>query len=337
VAHHGHRAQKTVTAYFEDAGFDERPFARAVVARTEAEAYWLTFTADDLVADLPAIVQSQGEPFGSPSMCAGWYVMREARRAGLTVMLDGQGGDEILAGYRASFGYRLSDLLRSRRMVEAGAELSAFATVHGPRWAAVALASPHVPEGLRLEARARLRGTATLAAPELPRGAAWNHGNGTVFPDRLRRHLHHLLSHRGLPELLRYEDRNSMAHSLEARVPFLDHRLVELVFSLDGSQLIRRGETKSVLRRALSDLLPPEVARRRDKLGFVTPLGRFLQGRLGDLAADVFGSASFRQRGFVDPRAADRRLERVRRHGDGGFEVWRALNLELWARRFLDA
>ena len=63
--------------------------------------------------DLPAIVEAQGEPFGSTSICAGWYVMREAKRAGLTVMLDGQGGDEILAGYRASFGYRLSDLLRA--------------------------------------------------------------------------------------------------------------------------------------------------------------------------------------------------------------------------------
>ena len=128
-----------------------------------------------------------------------------------------------------------------------------------------------------------------------------------------------------------------MAHSLEARVPLLDHRLVELAFSLDGSELIRRGETKSVLRRALGDMLPPAVANRRDKLGFVTPEGSFMRGELGELAADVFASQSLRERGFVDARAARARLERHRR-GDlhAGMELWRALNLELWARRFLD-
>jgi asparagine synthase (glutamine-hydrolysing) len=93
-----------------------------------------------------------------------------------------------------------------------------------------------------------------------------------------------------------------------------------------------------VLRRALGDLLPPEVSRRRDKLGFVTPEAGFLRGALGDLARDVFASATFRGRGFVDADAAARRLDAHRR-GDlrAGMELWRALNLELWARRFLDA
>src|SRR5579884_2771169 len=337
VANHGHEHQKTVTAFFEDAGFDERPYAQAVVDRTGAEAHWVTFTADDLVEHLPAIVQAQGEPFGSTSICAGWYVMREARRAGLTVMLDGQGGDEIFAGYRAFFGYRLADLLRSGHVLEAGAELRAFAAANGARWGAVAFAAPHVPERARLAARARLRGAAGLIATDLPPRHEHADVNGAAFPDRLRRQLHLVLSRRGLPELLRYEDRNSMAHSLEARVPFLDHRLVELAFSLDGGQLIRRGETKSVLRRALVDMLPPEVRARRDKLGFVTPEHRFLRGALGDLAADVFASQAFRERGFVDAEAARRRLER---HRSGrlraGMELWRALNLELWAQRFLD-
>jgi asparagine synthase (glutamine-hydrolysing) len=337
VWQHGHEHQRTVTAYFEDAGFDERPYAQAVIDRTGAQAHWVSFGAEDLVESLPAIVQAQGEPFGSTSICAGWYVMREARRAGLTVMLDGQGGDEILAGYRAFFGYRLSDLLRRGRLAEATAELRAFAAVNGPRWAAVALVAPHVPERARLAVRARLRGSATLAGPELRSAAPPEPVNGSVFPDRLRRRLQLVLTHRGLPELLRYEDRNSMAHSLEARVPFLDHRLVELAFSLDGSELVRRGETKSVLRRALADLLPPQVRERRDKLGFVTPEGRFLRGALGDLAADVFASQSFRERGFVDAAASRRRLG-AHRSGElrAGMELWRALNLELWARRFLD-
>ena len=129
-----------------------------------------------------------------------------------------------------------------------------------------------------------------------------------------------------------------MAHSLEGRVPFLDHRLVELAFALDGGELIRRGETKSVLRRALSDLLPPVVRERRDKLGFVTPTNRFFAGAIGDLAADIFASRSFAERGFVDAPSARRLLERHRAGNiSAGFELWRALNLELWARTFLDA
>ncbi len=338
VANHGHERQKTVTAYFDDAGFDERPFARAVVDATGAEASWVSFDADDLVENLPAIVQAQGEPFGSTSICASWYVMREAKRAGLTVMLDGQGGDELLAGYRGFFAYRLSDLLRHGRITEAAAELRAFAGRNGPRWAAAALVSPHVPEAVRRGARARLRGAAGLVHPELRRAAPIDTRLDSPFPDRLRRQLQLVLQRRGLPELLRYEDRNSMAHSLEARVPFLDHRLVELAFSLDGGELIRRGETKSVLRRALSDLLPPAVRERRDKLGFVTPEARFLRGRLGELAGEVFASQRFRARGFVDAQAAQQRLAK-HRSGElnAGMELWRALNVELWAQRFLDA
>jgi asparagine synthase (glutamine-hydrolysing) len=337
VAHHGHQHQKTVTAYFDDPGFDERPYAQAVVERTGADAHWISFTPRELVDNLPAIVRGQGEPFGSTSICAGWFVMREAKRAGLTVMLDGQGGDEIFGGYRAFFGYRLSDLLRAGRVAEATAELRAFAGVNGLRWAAVALVNPHVPERVRLTARARLRRAGALVAPELRTSESEAAPNGHAFPDRLRRQLHLVLGRRGLPELLRYEDRNSMAHSLEARVPLLDHRLVELAFSLPGDELIRRGETKSVLRRALGDLLPAAVSSRRDKLGFVTPEARFLRGPLGDLAADIFGSQSFTQRGFVDAAAGRKRLERHRRNDrDAGFELWRALNLELWAREFLD-
>ena len=129
-----------------------------------------------------------------------------------------------------------------------------------------------------------------------------------------------------------------MAHSLEARVPFLDHRFVELCFSLPGAELIHGGRTKDVLRRALSDLLPETVRERRDKLGFATPERTWFRGALGELAGDVFASRSFIERGFVNAAHARRRLERHRAgEVDAGFELWRALNLELWARTFLDA
>jgi len=324
--------QRTFTVYFEQPGYDERPFAEAVVGQTQAEPTWVTFGASELVDDLPRIVEAQGEPFGSTSICAGWYVMRAAKAGGVKVLLDGQGGDELLAGYRAHFGFRLADLLARWRLRELTAELAG--TQHGPAALATAVARPFAPEGLVRAVRARARGS--LVHPELPRPDRAD-VDGSPFPDRLRRYQQLVLTRRGLPELLRYEDRNSMAHSLEARVPFLDHRLVELCFSLPPHELIRRGETKSLLRRALGELLPAQVRERRDKLGFVTPEADWLRGPLGDLAGDVFASQSFRERGFVDAPAALRRLERHRAGRlTAGMELWRALNLELWARAYLD-
>jgi asparagine synthase (glutamine-hydrolysing) len=196
------------------------------------------------------------------------------------------------------------------------------------------MSRPFAPERLVRLVRSRTRGS--LAHPDL-RGGAVRAFDGSPFPDRLRRYQQLVLTKRGLPELLRYEDRNSMAHSLEARVPFLDHRLVELCFSLPGHELIRAGETKSVLRRALGDLLPPTVRTRRDKIGLATPEADWLRGPLGDLAGDCFASQRFRERGLVDAAAARRRLERHRRSElQAGMELWRALNLELWAQEFLD-
>jgi asparagine synthase (glutamine-hydrolysing) len=329
--------QRTFTAYFEDPGFDERPYARAVVERTSAAPTWVSFDDRRLVDDLPAIVRAQDEPFGSTSMAAQWYVMQAARREGLTVMLDGQGGDETLGGYRALVGFHLADLLAGLRLPSLARELRAFRPSIGAGNLAVAVARPFAPESLTRMVRARARGSSGLVHGDLRAEAPGPDVNGSRFDERLRRHQHLLLTQRGLPELLRYEDRNSMAHSLEARVPFLDHRLVELLFSLPGDELIRGGETKSVLRRALADLLPAPVLARRDKLGFVTPTARFLRGALGELAADVFASRSFAERGFVDPAAARRRLAQHREGAfEAGFELWRALNLELWAREFLD-
>ena len=329
--------QRTFTAYFDDEGFDERPYARAVVEQIRADAHWISFDANELVSDLPAIVVTQDEPFGSTSMAAQWYVMRAAKQAGLKVMLDGQGGDEVLGGYRAFIGFRLADLLARGRFTALGREFAAWRDIHSPAALAVSTARPFAPDRLTRLVRSRSRGAGPLVGPAL-HGLAEPRVDGVArFTERMRRHQALLLTRRGLPELLRYEDRNSMAHSLEARVPFLDYRFVELAFSLSGGELIRNGRTKDVLRRAFADLLPTPVRERRDKLGFVTPERRWLRGPLGDLAADVFASRSFAERGFVDAAAARRRLEQHRRGElDAGFELWRALNLELWARAFLD-
>lgn len=327
--------QRTFTAYFEDSGFDERPYAERVVEAIDADAHWISFTDRDLVNALPSIVYSQDEPFGSTSIVAQWFVMREAARVGIRVMLDGQGGDEVLAGYPAYRGARLADLLASGRLPRLFAEIAAGGQSLPSDL--VAIARPFLPERLKWQLRARATGAAALVGDGLRDKKQHPALENGLFRSRFRQTMYRILTQQGLPELLHYEDRNSMAHSIEARVPFLDYRLAELLFSVPPNALFDQGVTKVVLRKGLSDVLPPEVRDRRDKLGFVTPGSRFFRGALGDLAADVFASQSFAERGFVDAKAAKSLLERHREGAhEAGQELWRALNVELWAQAFLD-
>jgi asparagine synthase (glutamine-hydrolysing) len=324
--------QETFTIYFADPGHDERPYADAVAERILSRPHQLTFSDVELVEALPDVVSAQGEPFGSSSIAAQWFVMRAAGRAGLKVMLDGQGGDETLAGYPTTTrAYRFADLLASGRLAPLARELRAAETTASGL--AQALITPFLPAGARWRLRAR-RGRSDLllhprlrGRPDVPDTLV-----GGPFDDRLRAQYHVILSQLGLPELLRYEDRNTMAHSLEGRVPFLDHRLVELLYGLPAEELYDRGTTKLVLRRAFADLLPPAVRDRRDKLGFVTPEQRFLRGAMGALARSVLQAPVTRDRGLID---VDQALRHLDSHGQV-IGLWRCVSLELWARRYVD-
>jgi len=327
------KRQQTFTVWFDGPEHDERRYADAVARRILSEPHQFTFDDEQAVALLPDVMASQGEPFGSTSIVAQWLVMRAAARQGLKVMLDGQGGDEILAGYESTTrAYRFADLVSSGRLATLGREVRASSA--GAPALLQALVTPALPERARWRARAR-RDRADLVLHRRLRGRPRELPPSPAsprLPDRLRRQYHLILAQRGLPELLRYEDRNSMAHSLEGRVPFLDHRLVEFAYGLPAEHLYRNGTTKLVLRDALADLLPAEVRTRRDKLGFVTPERQFLAGALGRFGAAILDTESARRRGFVDVDETLRRLAA----GTSARPVWRAICVELWARTFLD-
>jgi asparagine synthase (glutamine-hydrolysing) len=331
--HVGPRLQ-TFTAFFETSRLDERPYARTVVEQSRAAPTWVTFDAASLVDDLPRIVFAQDEPFGSTSIAAQWYVMQAAADSGVTVLLDGQGADECFAGYRTQLAWAVPALVKTGRVADATRIASRLLSQDGLAGAA-ALSQPLLPPPFRDYLRARAGGGRRLRSPQLRNVQASRSGQSVTSFDGLRRLL---LTSRGLPELLRYEDRNSMHHSVEARVPFLDHRLVELALALPPATLVAGGISKSVLRLAMEGIVPPPVLARNDKVGFETPGSTWFRGRLGELAADVFSSRSFRERDLVDPRTATGLLARHRAgKGDASLPLWRALNLELWARQFLDA
>jgi asparagine synthase (glutamine-hydrolysing) len=331
--------QQVFTAYFDVPGLDERPYAEDVVQKTQSTGHSISFSCRQLIDQLPAIVEAQDEPFRSTSIAAQWFVMQEAQRAKVKVMLDGQGGDEVLGGYDGYFGFLFGDLMLRGNLGTLAAEIRAYRSSRGVSRAHVlgAMFRPFVPPSIQWAARSRIRGAHALLHPELRAHPSSVPIPENTFPDRLRRQLHLVLTRR-LPELLRYEDRNTMAHAIEARLPFLDYRLVELMFSLEPRHLISEGRAKVILRHALADVLPPRVRLRQDKVGFATPEATWLRGELGTFARDILEDRKCRERGFVDTKAAQSQLRRVREGTvAAGLPLWRAVSLELWASAFLDS
>lgn len=267
----------------DDARLNEEKWVDLAASAARVPVSKVRVTPADLVADLDALILAQGEPFATTSIFAQWAVFRAARRDGVIVLLDGQGADELFAGYRLLLGAKVRDLLREGRRV-AGFRLAArVAREDGSAVvarAAVRALAPRLPPPLRRMALAT--GSAT-AYPSWLR-EDWFHGRGSAGsrdgrqPERLHDLLLSMFRSTRLPSLLRFEDRNSMHFSLESRVPFLYPPLVEFVFSLPLDALMdREGRSKVVFRQAMRDIVPAAILARRDKIGFETPETRWLR------------------------------------------------------------
>ena len=297
-------------------------------------------TADDLLADLDSLLSAQDEPFGSTSIYAQYRVFRLAREAGIKVMLDGQGADELLGGYHGMVAARLASLLRQGRLVDA-ARFTARASRHPGRgslalWAGEFVVPPMLQAPLR-----------ALVGQELvPRwlNAGWFAAHGvhgepskyasSASSEVLREQVHRLLTRTNLPMLLRYEDRNSMAHSIESRVPFLTPALAEFVFALPEEFLIDRdGLTKAVFRRAMRGLVPDAILDRRDKIGFATPEHTWMV-ELGPRIERWLNPDTLARIPALRPDALRAEWESFqRRRPRRDFRVWRWINLIEWASR----
>jgi asparagine synthase (glutamine-hydrolysing) len=299
-------------------------------------------TSDEMVDDLDSLIYAQDEPFGSTSIYVQHRVFRLAREAGIKVMLDGQGADEMLAGYRHYLAARLASLLRQGRWPQALRFLRRAAglpgTVARSRLFLQALGLL-VPAGCKALAK-RLLGR-DLMPPWL--GAAWFAGHG-VRPfdlgghagrDVLRSQLHRTLVETSLPMLLRYEDRNSMAHSIESRVPFLTPQLADFLLRLPEAYLLGPdGTSKRVFRSAMRGLVPDAVLDRRDKIGFATPERLWFLKMRPWVEATLAGPVA-RAIPALDTAGMAREWQAIvagKRPFD--FRVWRWVNLVRWAERF---
>jgi asparagine synthase (glutamine-hydrolysing) len=330
--------QQTFSAVYEAEGpWNERRHIETVIERTGAASNYIQPTAERLWADLERLVWHQDEPFQSTSIFAQWCVMDLAHQRGVTVLLDGQGADEVLGGYRP-YSVRMAELLRAGRLLQAVALAGDARKVAGSNPVSIlgrALAVQLPAPLLKRLSGARVRQAASVSGllPDTERDllAATEDGEEPYVDQRsLSRHLAKLIVEDSLPNLLRYEDRNSMAFSIEARVPFLDYRLVEYAFTQAAPLRIHKGWTKWVQRMAVRDLLPEEIVWRRDKVGFETPEAQWLRegrGRIMEiLHADDIGSE------YLDLAAVRRQTPALLDQPGGSARVWRWVNLVMWLR-----
>jgi len=263
------------------------------------------------------------------------------------VMLDGQGADELLAGYHSSYHYYLSDLARRRRWPALARTLWERSRVHGVSVGAqLARLGPQLlPARLAAILRRRHRqlvqydwlGSPALRPQGRRPGALQIAGELLGLPPvtDIATLCLTLTFASNLPMLLHWEDRSSMAHSVEARVPFVDHRLAEFTLKLGNDHKIVGGETKRVLRRAMTGILPDGVRDRRDKLGFSTPEQEWFRGPLKDLARDGV-EATLRRFPDLLNAAGTRALvaDMLGGRHPVDFTLWRIINLGIWGERF---
>lgn len=357
-----HLSQHTFTAILPGEALDESDYAQAVIDACEGlESHRVAPSPERFVDCVRDLVWHQEQPFGSPSIYMQWEVMRLAREHGVTVLLDGQGGDELFCGYEGYIPMFLADLLRRGKLSRFRREYKAARRGHFAgrkllRHVVAALLPPTTRDRMRRTEWAVKRPWlapdifAPDAAPEMTErlniSREPEHEFGTT---QYMKRWWAMIRSESLPALLRFEDRNSMAFSIEARVPILDKlpwavaRGEAIQLSVPGNQdgisdsRIVNGRLKVVLRNAMKGVVPEKVLSRRDKIGFSAPTAKWMRGGLAPWWKECVTSQSFLDRGCFSANGV---LDLVRRFESGDDEaaphLWRLAITEQWARVFLD-
>jgi asparagine synthase (glutamine-hydrolysing) len=271
--------QDTFSAIFPGFKKDERKYIDHVIAATNVNPHFVIPGDDGLILSLNKLSWHQEEPFGSASIYVQYCVMQLAKENNVTVLLDGQGADEVLAGYHAYYPEYFKELKGKNRKLYKQ-ELKAYADKYADSEINKNHNSSFVNR-IKYTAGNRLPGvrkwyhqikdpSATMLTPEFIDAYKINYEPQHQFSS-LNERLYHSSFKQGLQELLRYADRNSMAHSLEVRLPFLYHELVEFLFSLPAHMKINDGWTKWIMRFSFESELPAKICWRKDKIGYEPP------------------------------------------------------------------
>jgi asparagine synthase (glutamine-hydrolysing) len=278
--------QNTFSAVFPGFIKDERKYIDYVIAKSNVCPHFTTPDNDGLTQDLEKLFWHQEEPFGSASIYVQYCVMRIAKENNVTVLLDGQGADEYLAGYHQYYTRFFIDL-KANYPDWYNAQYDQYVKLHednsiNPRIKKdirhfVRSSMPHLIKPAKRFVNYYKQKTSPLFSDEFYATNSKNNFARKYYFKNLNGALYESLLQGGLQSLLRYADRNSMAHSREVRLPFLFHELVDFVFSLPPYFKIRNGWTKWIMRSAFSDTLPRPIAWRKDKIGYEPPQKDWLE------------------------------------------------------------
>ncbi len=316
----------------QDPRISERRWAEMAAKHVGAIWHPVEPHSGELSSDIERLVGIQGEPFGGTSMYAQYLVFRAAKEHGIKVMLDGQGGDELFAGYSIYKSARAASMLRRGEFQNASRLMATLVKNGEAARLGHFLLPPVLQRALRRLTRHHVWPPTLNKRWFIERGVQPRIGR-RLSKYALREELYRTISTDNLPMLLRFEDRNSMAHSIESRVPFLTPKLAQFVFRLPEHFLIGDGgETKSVFRAAMAGILPETLRQRKDKVGFVT-----------DEAVWIRGSSTWVE-GLLDKARdyefinGDQLIRVWRRLQSGNLGqaalLWRYLNFLAWAAMF---
>ncbi|MGZ3888259.1 MAG: asparagine synthase (glutamine-hydrolyzing) [Flavisolibacter sp.] len=307
----GMYAHRAFTAVFPGFERDESAPARKVSEHFGLEQTLVDPGEKDLVAVMEQLMWHQEEPIASASALAQYAVYEAAGRQGVKVLVDGQGADEILAGYHKYYPWYWLQLYREKQLGSSGELKAARALgVREPFGFSRRIAAlvPELATALLESARARK----AHRHPDLHRDFAFQQKRHLYYATPAHFTLNSALYFnsfvQGLEELLRLADRNSMAHGVELRLPFLDHRLVEYVFSLPASYKIHQGWTKWILRKSVEGKLPEEITWRKDKLGFEPPQEQWMRDEKVQASIRRSKEALVRN-GILDPAVLRKKIQ----------------------------
>lgn len=266
------------TASFPGFEKDETAYAKHVADKFQLQQFTVTPTAEGLLNDWQTLLHHQEEPFQSSSIYAQYKVYELVKQHGVKVILDGQGADETLAGYHKYIHWFLQEKAKSKTL---NAERNALLQNKIPfEWGWKNKLAARFPEITAVQLESKAYKEIKFSTGILPEYFKAHISKQTIFKPIVRK-LNDLLYYNsmqfGLEELLRYADRNSMAHGREVRLPFLNHELVQFIFSLPSHYKIHNGFTKYILRESMKQLLPSSIVYRTDKVGYEPPQQQWMQ------------------------------------------------------------
>jgi asparagine synthase (glutamine-hydrolysing) len=315
--------------YAEGPPFDEGRYIRQMVDCYQTDCHEVTITSDSLFNSIRAVTWHMDYPVAGPGVIPQFAVCQLTKANHTKVVLGGQGGDELFAGYFDNYQPYLETLLthigQFSAMKELAVTLGWLTLFVGPsRFVNILRRRLNREQTFSFLSEDFLRAT-RLSPPMFPQKS------GTPLQHKLYWDIKYRL-----PALLHVEDRTSMAASLESRVPLLDYRLLELAGTIPDGLKLKHGQTKYIFRKALAGLLPDSILARTDKVGFTLPLEQWFKGPLKQFAREIIDSKTSRERGIFSKKALHRICARDA-GAEWASEIWLMVSIEMWFRTFIDS